>query len=209
MIKVWDGFVRLFHWALVGAVAVAFITRDDRLELHVAAGYTVSGLVALRILWGLVGARHAQFRDFLFGPAVVAGYVRDLLRFRAARYLGHGPAGGAMVVALLISLVLTVTSGLAVYAGQEYAGALTSIMAARGDAWSARAETAHELCAAVTLALIGIHVAGVVFSSLAHRENLMWAMVTGYKRSRDGAATKARVRGTAHHAGRNERMMSR
>ncbi|HET6369746.1 MAG TPA: cytochrome b/b6 domain-containing protein [Nitrospiria bacterium] len=181
-VKVWDPLVRFFHWALVVAVALAFLAADDLLGLHLLAGYTVLGLILFRLLWGLVGPRHARFSNFLFRPRAVVAYLKDLVLFRAKRYLGHGPAGGAMVASLLLSLLLTTFSGLALYGGREFAGPLRSVMAGLDDRWTGVAEAFHEFFAGVTAFLAFVHIAGVLFSSLVHRENLIMAMFTGYKK---------------------------
>lgn len=94
-IRVWDPLVRIFHWALVGGFATAFIVEDGLLGVHVWAGYLVLSLIAVRLIWGLIGTRHARFSDFVRKPSDVLAYVRDALRLRAPRYLGHNPAGGA------------------------------------------------------------------------------------------------------------------
>jgi cytochrome b len=178
-VKVWDPLVRVFHWTLVTAFAVAFLTEDDWLDLHVLAGYTVLGLVGIRLVWGVVGTRHARFGDFVRGPSTVLGYVGDVLRGRARRYLGHNPAGGAMIVALLALLTLTVLTGLGAYGASELAGPFAGMFT--DPRWVEPLEEVHELLANLTLLLVGVHVAGVVASSLAHRENLVRAMVTGTK----------------------------
>lgn len=184
-IKVWDPVVRLFHWSLVGLVTIAFVTEDDVLWLHVSAGYMITGLLGLRLLWGLVGTRHARFSDFTFRLRTVTAYLKDMAALRARRYIGHGPAGGAMVLALLISLMVTVFSGFAVLGGEEYAGPLAGFMSGRAGFWVAAAEAVHEFFSGLTAFLIFFHVAGVVFSSLLHRENLVRSMVDGTKRSPD------------------------
>ncbi|MEZ5874325.1 MAG: cytochrome b/b6 domain-containing protein [Hyphomicrobiales bacterium] len=102
-ISVWDPFVRVFHWTVVVAFTVAYLTEDDTLTVHVWAGYLVGILVVARVLWGFVGPQHARFTDFVYAPATAFAYVRDLLRFRGRRYLGHSPGGGYMVVVLLSS----------------------------------------------------------------------------------------------------------
>ncbi len=93
--------VRVFHWSLVTLFVVAYATADEIEKVHIAAGYAIAGLVALRIVWGFVGPRHARFSSFVQSPRKTLAYLRDLALFRAPRHLGHNPAGGAMIVALL------------------------------------------------------------------------------------------------------------
>ena len=181
-VRVWDPLVRVFHWSLVAAFATAYIVEDDLLGVHVLAGYLVLGLIAVRLVWGLIGTRHARFTDFVRGPRQVMAYIGDALRLRAPRHLGHNPAGGAMVVALLVLVSATGLAGLALYGAQELSGPLAPLMGGLSPAWGSTLEEVHEVLASLTLAFIAAHVAGVMFSSLAHRENLVRAMVTGRKR---------------------------
>ncbi|MCU0766967.1 MAG: cytochrome b/b6 domain-containing protein [Gammaproteobacteria bacterium] len=178
-VKVWDPLVRALHWTLVGAFLAAFATGDEWLGVHVLAGYTVLGVVSARLVWGVVGTRHARFGDFVRGPRTVRDYLRDVLRGRARRYLGHNPAGGAMIVALLVGLTLTGVSGLLAYGASELAGPFAGTF--RDPWWAKPLESVHEVLANLTLILAGVHVAGVLASSLLHRENLVRAMVTGTK----------------------------
>ena len=182
-VKVWDPLVRVFHWSLVASFFVAYLTEDEWLDLHVLAGYAVALLVVFRLVWGLIGPRHARFSDFVYPPAEVMGYLRDLLRGRARRYLGHNPAGGAMIVALLLMLVVVSISGLAVYALEESAGPLGPWLAGGGEALEDVVEEVHEIAANFTLLLVILHIAGVLVSSVLHGENLVRAMVTGYKKA--------------------------
>lgn len=169
-IKVWDLFVRLYHWSQAALIAEAWITAGEVKWLHERIGYAIVALVAVRILWGFLGPRHARFADFLHGPRAVLTYLGDLLRGRARRYLGHNPAGGAMILALLTAILGTALTG----------WLLTT------DAWfgSDGMEGLHESLAELILVLVAVHVAGVIFESLRHRENLIGSMITGRKPAR-------------------------
>jgi len=179
-IPVWDIFVRVFHWALVLSFTIAYFTEDDLLGLHTFAGYSVLFLIGLRLVWGFIGTRHARFSDFVKRPAEVKQYLKQIAKFSPKRYLGHNPAGGAMIVMLLIALLLTTFSGLVTYATAEGAGPLSGWIAKGawgGEAW----EEIHEFFANFTLLLVFLHVGGVALESLLHRENLVKSMFTGKK----------------------------
>ena len=103
-IRVWDPLVRIFHWSLVGGFAVAYITADEWDKAHELVGYFVAGLIAFRLIWGLVGSRHARFSDFLYRPSTIDVFIKDSLAMKGKRYVGHNPAGGAMVIALLLAI---------------------------------------------------------------------------------------------------------
>jgi cytochrome b len=168
-IKVWDPFVRVFHWSLVVLFATAFLTADESKSLHENAGYAIAALVGMRILWGFVGSRPARFTDFVKGPRTVLAFLRDSLAMRAIRYVGHNPAGGAMVLALLAAISTICVTGWMMTTNTWW-----------GVDW---VEEVHETAAYGTLVLIGLHVLGVALASLEHRENLVRAMITGWKRA--------------------------
>jgi cytochrome b len=183
-VKVWDPFVRMFHWSLAAAFAVAYFTGgDEQLPVHTLAGYVIGALVALRLVWGLVGPQHARFTSFVRGPGEVWAYVKQLVLFKPPRYLGHNPAGAVMVIALLTLLVLTVASGLMLYGADQHAGPLAQWMAAAPWADEEWLEEIHEVLANLTVFAVVFHVAGVILDSFLHRENLVKAMITGTKES--------------------------
>ncbi|MES9815898.1 MAG: cytochrome b/b6 domain-containing protein [Candidatus Thiodiazotropha sp.] len=180
-IKVWDPLVRVFHWSLVGAFAVAWLTEDEWMGLHANAGYLIAALLLFRLVWGVLGPRHARFIDFVKSPSTVVAYLRDLVQLRAERTLGHNPAGGAMIVALLTSLLITALTGLLAY-GATGAGPLADMFFSNAAYGSEFLEEVHEFFANFTLFLIVVHLIGVGFGSMFHRENLVRAMITGSKR---------------------------
>lgn len=181
-IKVWDPVVRLFHWGLASAFAIAFVSSEDGLaNIHVAAGYVILALVAMRLVWGLIGTRHARFASFVVRPGTALTYLMDMARFRARAYVGHNPAAAWMILALLAGLVVTGVTGMMLYGVEEHAGPLAGLMAPFGGWAEDVLEEAHELFANVTLFLVFFHVTGVLVSSLMHGENLIKAMITGRK----------------------------
>ena len=180
-VRVWDPLVRLFHWGLVAGFAAAYLSGDDWLRVHVIAGYVVAGLVTFRLVWGFVGSRHARFSDFVRPPATVMAYLKAMVGFRARRHVGHNPAGGAMVVALLLSLAATVVSGMALYGHQEFLGPLAFLTSGLPDSAGGVLKEVHEFFADLSVTLVVLHLAGVVFASIQHRENLVRAMLTGWK----------------------------
>jgi cytochrome b len=200
MIRVWDPLIRIGHWVLVAAFATAYLTEGEPQWLHSFAGYAIAVTVAIRILWGFAGPRPARFSDFVTGPGRVLGYVRDLISGRAERHVGHSPAGGAMTVALLFALALTALTGMANLAVEEGQGPLAGLVTAQSlPAWVAQEdddedvgrehgegvevlEEIHELAANATLLLVFLHLAGVLWASRVHGENLARAMITGRKR---------------------------
>ena len=183
-VRVWDPFVRIFHWLLVLLFTLAYVTGEDWLSLHVYAGYAVFGLVLLRVLWGIMGTPHARFGDFVYRPSRVIAFIKDTLARRARRYLGHNPAGGAMILLMLISLLLVSVTGFAVYGIEKGAGPL-AMLGGSGEFLEDVFEEVHEFFANFMVLLVVVHVAGVIAESLIHRENLVTAMVNGRKRALD------------------------
>ncbi len=161
-VKVWDLGVRTFHWSLVMLFVIAYLTGDEESDVHVVSGYAIGALLVFRLVWGFIGGRYARFSQFVTGPAEVRRYLTSLIQGSPKHYLGHNPAGGWMVILLLVSLSAAVLSGL--YAENEF--------------W----EEVHEFFASVTVLLVAIHILGVLVASLLHGENLVRAMITGEKR---------------------------
>ena len=182
-ILVWDAPQRVFHWLTVLSFAGAWITAESERwrMVHVTLGYTLAGLVAFRLLWGLVGSRHARFTSFVRGPRAVARYLGSLLRGAPAHHVGHNPAGAWAIVALLALAVGVTASGWLSF--NEL-----------GGHWL---EEAHEALANAMLALVAVHVAAVLLSSRLHRENLVGAMIDGRKPGASGEGIRQAWRGVA------------
>lgn len=181
-VYIWDPLVRIFHWTLVIAFSIAFISEDDYLTIHSWAGYTILSLLIIRIMWGFVGTKHAKFSDFTFSKQDITQFLKDTFSLKAKRYLGHNPAGGAMVFLLIFSLLFTTCSGLVVFAIEEGQGPLAFLLSEVSSFWGDIVEEVHELLANFTLFLIAVHIAGVIVESLIHSENLIKSMFTGNKR---------------------------
>lgn len=171
---VWDLPVRVFHWSFALSFAVAFLSSESERwqAIHVASGHAAAALIFFRLLWGVIGSRHARFAAFVRGPAAIGAYLRGLCRLRPPHATGHNPAGALAVLALLGLGLLTVATGWMRF--NEIGGALA------GD-WL---EDLHEGVAEAMLALVFIHIGAVVASSALHRENLIAAMWHGRKRGK-------------------------
>ena len=166
-ILVWDFPTRIFHWLLVVCFAGAWLTSEsERLQMiHFAFGYSACGLVLFRSVWGFAGTRYARFSQFIKGPKQILNHFKDALGGNQHATVGHNPAGGLVMLALmLIILLIGLTGYLSV---KEF---LSDFMSG-----------AHEAIASLALALVIVHIAAAIFMSLLQRENLVKAMVTGEK----------------------------
>ncbi len=212
-VYVWDLLVRFFHWTLVVAFVLAYLSGEEESLLHVYAGYYILGLIAIRLVWGFVGTPYARFSQFLTAPGAVIKYlkelfVRDHSDERPENFVGHNPAAGWMVIAILLSLLATNYTGLKVY-GLEGDGpfAINSVRTSQQQTPDSRTKTSesdeayhddeeyddgdeeeeefweeiHEFLANFTVLLIVLHISGVLLSSRKHQQNLAKSMLTGYK----------------------------
>ncbi|MFL5283922.1 MAG: cytochrome b/b6 domain-containing protein [Rhodopila sp.] len=207
LVRVWSPVIRIGHWALVTAFAIAYLTEDDLLTVHTWAGYVAAGAVLVRLVWGIIGPEQDRLSHFLYPPREVLSYLGDALRLRSKRYLRHSPAGAVMGLALLVSMATTAGTGMVLLAQTKNAGPLApwfgqsaglNLVAPayaddadhhgghgfRGEGREgdeSPMEEVHEFFANLTLVLILLHVTGVALASLSHRENLVRSMITGSK----------------------------
>ncbi|TCO69384.1 cytochrome b/b6 domain-containing protein [Rhodovulum euryhalinum] len=188
LVPVWDVWVRLFHWALVlcigGAALTGFLADARWAAVHLACGLGAAALVIARIIWGLYGTAHARFADFLPRPAALVAHLRGT----DGRHRGHNPLGALMVLAMFAAILALAFSGLAILGGWLRLGPLAADL---GTEAGRAARAAHEAVALVVLAMIALHVGGVVVESRRESENLTRAMLTGLKQVRPGDASPA------------------
>ncbi len=166
-VRVWDPLVRICHWMLAAGCVAAFLSEEGDL-VHQVAGYVAAGAVSIRLVWGFIGTPHARFSNFVPGPRRLVGHLNDMLNGRDQRYVGHNPAAGAMALTLLGLVLVLALTGWMLTTDRYY-----------GQDWL---EGVHEGAAYLGLALVCMHVAAALYESVRHRENLVWAMITGRKR---------------------------
>ena len=210
-IYVWDRFIRFFHWSLVVLFVTSYVSGEEEHWVHVYSGYTILTLLALRVLWGFIGPKYARFANFIYSPGRVMGYLRGLASGEAtARYIGHNPAGGMMVLAMLLTFACIGFSGLKLYAIEEGKGPLAAFTPVSVSSDDERhsdnrrkhrreqeeaAEDAedywediHEASVNFMILLVILHLGGVFLSSRRHDESLVKGMLTGYKEAREALA---------------------
>ena len=200
--KQWDIFVRVFHWSLVALIIGAFISSEDDSSIHTTIGYLVLTLIGLRIIWGFIGTKNARFTDFVKGPGEVLSYLKGLFTGNPPEYSGHNPAGGAMIVAILATLIMVCYTGVMTKSAES--GEIASISAISlsitssayaddgGERWENGDseelwEEVHEFFSGLLMALVFVHVAAVLLTWVVFGENLIRAMITGNKVAREHA----------------------
>jgi len=180
LITVWDPLIRVFHWLLVAVFLTGYLTQEQNYELHLQAGYLVLALVNVRLLWGLVGSKYARFKTFIYSPSIISGYIKSLAKGQARRYIGHNPAGGAMVILLLTGLLTVTISGIALDGAENWSGPMAEMNLYHH---TGLIQSIHVFSTNTLLLLITLHILGVTLSSFIHHENLVKAMLNGKKRN--------------------------
>ena len=170
--RVWDIPVRLGHWFLLLSVSAAWFTRHGFGSIHEWLGYFALALVLTRVVWGFVGSKFARFSQFVTSPSRTIAYARTLISGKSIRYLGHNPLGGWMTLVLLSLVFLVCASGW-LYTTDRFWGV----------EW---VETMHRILTNILLVFIGLHITGVIYSSIKGRENLVMSMIHGNKCSPTG-----------------------
>lgn len=181
-VPVWDLPTRIFHWSLLVLVLINLVAEPRgsvlAYRVHVTAGYLIAALIVFRLLWGMIGSKRARFADFVAGWATVRAYARRLVQLDPPHSVGHNPLGGWMIVVLLGTLSALILTGL-VATARRVAGPLAYLVPTSMGRLLAEV---HEFLGNALIALIAIHIAGVILDMMLGAGNLVRAMFTGRKR---------------------------
>lgn len=178
---VWDPLLRIFHWLLVACFLIAYLLEDQMLHLHLLAGSVVLGLLIFRLIWGVAGTKHARFSDFICSFRQLFAHLYALLHMRSSRHLGHTPTGGIMIFFLLAGLLMLTFSGVLLYSLESSSLPFSSLMAAADLDTILFIEALHAWVADILALSVLLHIAGVLVESILQKQNLIGAMVSGYK----------------------------
>jgi len=181
---VWDPLVRIFHWLLVVCFLVAYILEDEMLNLHLLAGSIVLGLLIFRLIWGVVGTQYSLFSEFPCSFRDVIQHLRGLIHLHPSHHTGHTPTGGVMIFLLLAGLLMLTASGVLLYSIENSAVPFSRLMAEVDLDTILLIEKLHGLIADLLAFSVLFHIAGVLVESVLQKQNLIRAMVTGYKKRR-------------------------
>jgi cytochrome b len=183
-VKVWDRFLRFFHWTLALCFAISFFSGELHAStLHVLVGYVLCALLAARVYWGFKGSEYARFRSFIYPLSEALAYLRSMLKGNPRHYVGHNPAGALMVFTMFGLLGAIFVSGLLTLGTIDFEGPLRFLANHVSDDASYAFRHLHKLLPPLALGLVLLHLLGVVVGSIQHKENLARAMLTGRKRS--------------------------
>lgn len=166
-VKVWDIFIRVFHWSMV-AIIFANFTLFDEGNVHETLGYILIGLLAFRLIWGFIGSQYAQFKYFIPNFDKIKRHIKNIREKKGSPYFGHNPIGALMIFNLFITLILLCFTGYVATTDRFW-----------GVEW---VEEVHEFLANYLLFSVLLHVTGVVLESFRSGVNLISAMFTGIKK---------------------------
>ena len=189
MIQVWDLHTRIFHWSLVGLFVFLIVSGDlgdDLIEWHFYAGYLLSGLLVFRLIWGIVGSEHSRFISFIRHPLHTIKYLKRMFQGKAEHHYGHNPAGGMMVVVLLVLLSIQVASGLVTTDDVIWDGPFYSAVS---DDLAELGSMLHHQVQNLLQLLVVLHIAAIIFHRFKYKDALVPAMIHGKKPDQGGAVS--------------------
>lgn len=187
-IFIWDIPIRLFHWLLVSTIAYSWYSMEilEDLNQHFIAGYCALTLVLFRIVWGFIGTYYARFTNFIYPLSEVLSYFRDSSDNTKRTYLGHNPAGGLSVIAMLVFILIQISTGL-FSTDDYYFGPLYGLVS---DATASTITEIHHLNFDIITGLIALHILTILLYRIVKKERLIGAMFTGKKLAMDENQTR-------------------
>lgn len=180
---VWDPLLRIFHGLLALSFLAAYYLEDQMLQLHLLLGSIVFGLIIFRLFWGIYGTQHARFSDFTFSMQQIKQHLRSLIYWKPTHHTGHTPAGALMIFFLLAGLLILTLSGIILYSLENSAIPFASLWGNMNLDTIIFIEMLHRLTADVLMLAVLLHIAGVLIESSLQQQNLIRAMITGYKKN--------------------------
>ena len=185
-VKVWDPFVRIWHWLIAFTVITGWLLGEFRtfsvMQWHIYCGYATGTLLALRLFWGFAGPASAKFRAFQFSLKQLVGYTKTIIHRHPSYRAGHNPLGSISVIIIMVLLITQVMTGLfSEDDGLFYSGPFADMLSSK---MIVKMTAIHNLVAKLLLAFVLLHIAAVLFYLYWKKENLIKPMITGYKRVR-------------------------
>ncbi|MEP3197281.1 MAG: cytochrome b/b6 domain-containing protein [Lentilitoribacter sp.] len=187
-VKVWDVYIRIFHWLLLICILVSFISfRLDEMDIHFISGHCVLALLIFRVIWGVIGSRTALFHTFIKGPGAILNYVKNPSSEKFKGMIGHSPIAALSVIAMLVVILVQVGTGLISDDEILLQGPLAKYVS--GD-MSYQATTYHGINAKLIIGLIVLHLAAIAFYRFIKKDNIVKPMVSGQKEVTEDYAEK-------------------
>ena len=178
-VKVWDIYIRAFHWLLLICILVSFISfRLDEMDIHFISGHCILALLIFRVIWGLIGSRTALFFSFIKGPGAILSYLKNPSSDKFKGMIGHSPIAALSVVAMLVVISVQVGTGLISDDEILLQGPLAKYVS--GDL-SYQATTYHGINTNLIIGLIVLHLAAIAFYRFIKKDDIVKPMVTGQK----------------------------
>lgn len=184
-ILVWDPLVRMFHWLLAICFTTAYLVEDERLNLHLLTGSIVLGLIIFRLIWGVIGGGYSRFANFSCSVSELRKHLHALIRLRPTDHLGHTPMGAVMIFVLLSGLLILTLSGTIIYGIENNSLVFSNLVAGLDPDAVMVIENIHGLVADALVLLVLLHIGGVVVECFIQKQNLIRAMITGYKSTKE------------------------
>jgi len=184
-VYVWNWSARIIHWMIAISFSGAFFTSfcEKELHSHIALGFIFGIMILYRIIWGFIGPKYAQFRHFMLKPSDFIFYFKEKVQNRWRKIpAGHNPASSWYTVWAMVMGTVIVVSGLLLYGIQEAKGVLSYL----NDTYTPYIgilDTVHQFASYIFVTWVVIHITGVLVEQFWHKTHMVFAMITGYKKT--------------------------